>query len=60
MDMLPAELHDPAARQRAELEQTLRPAPPPSAITRKQVFIAAGFGIAVFAGILLLLSQFTK
>ena len=57
VDMLPAELHDPAARQRAELELAAKPTSP-QAITRKQIVIAAGFGIAVFAGILLLLSQF--
>src|SRR5262249_62335979 len=57
VDMLPAEIHDPAARQRAELELASKPASP-QAITRKQIFIAAGFGVAVFGGILLFLTQF--
>ncbi len=57
VDMLPAEIHDPAARQRVELELAQKPTSQ-QAITRKQMLIAAGFGIAVFAGILLLLTEF--
>jgi hypothetical protein len=57
VDMMPAEIHDPAARQRIELELAAKPTSPET-ITRKQIFIAAGFGIAVFGGILIFLTQF--
>ena len=57
VDMLPAELQDPAARQRVEMQLAAKPTSP-QAVTRKQIYVAVGFGTAVFVGILLFLTLF--
>ena len=55
--VIPAEVYDPRLRAAAEakLEALLRAGPEPAALTPRQIGIAAGFGIAVFAAMLLLL-----
>ncbi len=57
-DMLPAEIHDPAARARIESIPIDTPEPGKGGrlgLTGAQIAMAAGFGIFVFAGIILLM-----
>ncbi len=71
VDMLPAEVYDPAARAAAEAQIAARAvaaaaaktAPVPAAkggLTGTQIAVVAGFGVAVFAGILLVLLLVAK
>jgi len=56
VDMLPAEIHDPAARAAAEATaavREVRQAPAARGLTATQVAIAAMLGLGVFAGIFL-------
>jgi hypothetical protein len=63
VDMLPSEIHDPAARAAAEAAEVAAPAVAAAAnsgggLTPKQIAITAVFGVAVFGGILLVLLKF--
>ena len=58
VDMLPAEIHDPAARAAAESARALEVASANRGLTPKQVVIAAALGLTVFAGIFLAMLKF--
>src|ERR1017187_2741861 len=63
VDMLPSEIHDPAARAAAEAAEVAAAAVAAAAnsgggLTPKQIAITAVFGVAVFGGILLVLLKF--
>ncbi len=65
VDMLPAEIHDPAARARAEAMYAAPAHAGPAktsepGLTGRQIAIAAGFAVFVFAGILIVLVTFGK
>ena len=66
VDMLPAEIHDESARAAVNTaEEAVQAAMPAEAkgtvggLTQKQIAITAVFGIAVFAGIFLVLIKFS-
>jgi hypothetical protein len=62
VDMLPSEIHDPAARAAAEAAQVAAAAVAAAnsggGLTPNQIAIAAAFSVAIFGGILLLLLKF--
>jgi hypothetical protein len=63
VDMLPAEIHDPAARAAVQAAMVSASAVAQAAssgggLTQKQIAITAVFGIALFAGIFLALLKF--
>jgi hypothetical protein len=66
VDMLPAEIHDPVARAKVESTpiaapaMTGAPAPAKGGLTGTQIAMAAGFGMFVFAGILVVLLMLAK
>jgi heat shock protein HtpX len=60
IDLMPQEVFDPASRAAAEAAAAAKPAVKAAAapLTTRQITIAAVFGLAVFAGILLVLAKF--
>ena len=62
-DLIPAEVYDPSLRASAEAKLARAnaaeavPAPPKAPLSVRQMAIALGFGVAVFAGMLLLLVE---